>query len=92
MSILLGIKEKEFKELSDAFVYGNSGYARVLGFNGTGSKLLKEIKKSDECTIPIITNINRERELFDEKASRILEFDIFATDMFNLIKDRNLYD
>lgn len=92
MSILLGIKEKEFRDLSDAFVYGKSGYARVLGFDRVGSKLLKEIKKSDSCTIPIITNINKERELFDEKAARILEFDIFATDMFNLAKDRNLYD
>ncbi len=92
MSILLGIEEAEFKDLSDAFVNGGSAYARVLGFTGKGSKLIKEIKKGDFATIPIITNINKERELFDEKAAKILDYDIYATDLFNLAKSRNLYD
>ena len=66
-------------------------YVRVLGFNSTGAKFLKEVRKEELTTIPVITNINKEAHLYPE-IEETLEKDILATDLYNLITERDLYE
>ena len=79
---LLGIKRVD--------ILSASKYIRVLGFDEKGSKYLKQIKKSEECPLPIITNINKDWGAFPE-AHATLEKDILAADIYNLACGRDLY-
>ncbi|MCI8609183.1 MAG: nucleotidyltransferase [Firmicutes bacterium] len=81
--ILLGITKETVEE---AVLY-----ARVLAFNETGSRYLKQVKKSGCCKIPIITNINKETALYPD-IKKTLEKDILAADLFNLAGNQNLYE
>ena len=65
-------------------------YIRVLALDEIGAKYLKEIKKSEGCKLPIITNINKEAGLFPGIA-KTLEKDILASDLYNLALGRDLY-
>ena len=64
-------------------------YARVLAAGRIGRMLLGELKKQ-EGHIPLITNINKEEtENFD--VQECLQYDILASDMYNLLYDRDMY-
>lgn len=65
-------------------------YIRVLAFNEKGSAYLKQVKKSGECPLPVITNINKDTEGCPEILST-LEKDILAADIYNLATGRDLY-
>ena len=79
---LLGITRADVKSAKN--------YIRILAFDEKGSEYLKEIKKAEVSTLPIITNINREASLYPEIA-KTLDFDIKATDIYNLAARRDLY-
>lgn len=65
-------------------------YARILALNDNGAKLLKIIKKERCAKIPIITNINK--DLKDDSLEwSALNYDILATDLYNLSSGNNLY-
>jgi len=65
-------------------------YARILALNDNGAKLLKIIKKERCAKIPIITNINK--DLKDDSLEwNALNYDILATDLYNLSSGNNLY-
>lgn len=65
-------------------------YARILAMNDNGAKLLKIIKKEKCSKIPIITNINK--DLKDDSLEwTALNYDILATDLYNLSSGNNLY-
>ncbi|WP_027398522.1 nucleotidyltransferase [Anaerovorax odorimutans] len=64
-------------------------YGRVLGFNKNGAALLNCIKKRQLTKIPIITNINKETAK-EESIQKILKYDIFSSNIYNLIGDGNL--
>lgn len=66
-------------------------YIRVLAFNKDGSRYLKEVKKKGICSLPIITNINKDAQN-DFALMSAIEKDILAADIFNLASGRNLYD
>lgn len=66
-------------------------YIRVLAFNKAGSRYLKEVKKKGFCSLPIITNINKDAQN-DVALMSAIEKDILAADIFNLASGRNLYD
>lgn len=66
-------------------------YIRVLAFNKDGSRYLKEVKKKGICSLPIITNINKDAQN-DVALMSAIEKDILAADIFNLASGRNLYD
>lgn len=66
-------------------------YIRVLAFNKAGSRYLKEVKKKGICSLPIITNINKDAQN-DFALMSAIEKDILAADIFNLASGRNLYD
>lgn len=78
--VLLGIREYE---------PAKAVYGRVLAANETGRKLLGALKKEDEH-MPLITNINKD-ELNNEKVQACLAYDVLASDMYNLLYDRDMY-
>ena len=81
--VLLNIRDRE---------PGGALYARVLAAGPGGRKLLKKLKKQEIPQIPVITNINKEMELLNEEQQCTLHYDILASDMYNLICGRDLYD
>lgn len=66
-------------------------YARVLAANEKGREIIRRLKKSEADDIPVITNINKESDIC-KKIFPTLKYDLLASDMYNLINDRNLYD
>lgn len=56
-------------------------YARILAFNDHGKKILNRIKKTSK--IPLITNINK--VFLDEQAKEMLDLDIKATNIYQLL-------
>ncbi len=92
LNILLGLKKDEYSSLADAFLSGESRYARVLGFTAKGAEVLRQIKDNNEEDIKLITNIKKEIEKLDQKACRILEYDIIANDILNMTTMKNLYE
>ncbi len=66
-------------------------YIRVLAFDKKGSTFLSRIAKNKTNSIPIITNINKEMEK-DNLLREKLKYDILATDLYNLMLERNLYE
>ncbi len=79
---LLGVDRKTVKTAQN--------YIRVLAFDEPGAKYLKEVKKSERCKLPVITNMNKEAPLFPEIA-KTLEKDILAGDLYSLALGRDLY-
>ncbi len=79
---LLGVRRSDVKHAQN--------YIRVLAFDETGSRYLKEVKKSGDCTLPILTNINREGG-FSREIQKTLAKDILASDLYNFACGRDLY-
>ena len=78
-------------DIDDCSIGQAAEYIRVLGFDRTGAKFLKAVKKAECSKLPVLTNINKEMAAYPEiKPS--LEKDILATDLHNLITGKNLYD
>lgn len=69
---------------------GYNKYIRVLAFNDKGSAYLKQVKKSGECGLPIITNINKDLE-GNPSILTTVNKDILASDLYNLASGRDLY-
>ena len=67
-----------------------ANYIRVLAFNDRGREYLKEIKKSDICCLPVITNINKEATGYPQIAYS-LSRDILAADLYNMAAGRDMY-
>ena len=69
----LGLEEKDIPP--------SPPYLRVLGFNGRGRELLKEMK---ECSLlPVLTKPARARDL-DETGRRLFELECRCTDLYDL--------
>ena len=77
MQMILGIDRRELA--SDIPLY-----IRVLGFSEKGRELLAGLRDSDSA-IPVITNINKETAGLSAEAKAMLELDIRAADIYNLI-------
>ena len=80
---LLGVQREDVKNARN--------YIRVLAFDEKGSQYLKKIKKSEICSLPILTNINKEAEMHHE-IKETLEKDILAGDLYNLTCGHDLYE
>lgn len=65
-------------------------YIRVLGLSNKGREYIRELKKSEICTLPIITNINKDVKNF-ENIKYGISVDILAADLYNLASERDLY-
>ncbi len=80
MQMILGIRRSMYSMESPAYV-------RVLGFSDKGRELLSGLKK-EGCVLPVITNINKEASRLSEDARRMLDLDVFAADIYNMITGR----
>lgn len=85
MQTVLGITRTKYP-------FTGPAYIRVLGFNDKGRQLLSEIKKDASCSLPVITNINREDHKLSDDALRLLGLDIHAADIYNLVTGRDAAD
>jgi len=84
---LLGIRKSEFHSMLNR----NLNYCRVLGFNEKGASLLRKIKRDALNSIPVLTNINKELESGDD-LWHLLELDVLASDLYNLLSNKNIHD
>ena len=84
MQIMLGISRNKYS-------FDDPGYIRVLGHNEKGRELLSEIKKASKDSyaavgmLPVITNINKEKEKLDKTAIDKLDLDIHASEIYALL-------
>jgi predicted nucleotidyltransferase len=83
---LMNLSDIDYK----TFEPGSCLYARVLGFSKNGTKLLRQIKKNELASIPLLTNINKEM-IGEEARERLLMYDIRSADVYNLISKNDLY-
>lgn len=72
-------------------VANGKNYIRILATDEIGRKYLKEIKKNELNKLPIITNINKDLP-DDYYLRKTFELDILASDTYNIITKRDLYD
>ena len=84
--ILIHLDKESFRYIRDNHI----NYARVLGFSRKGASLLKQIKKEELGSIPVLTNINREISR-DSEEWKLLKFDITASDIYNLVAYGEIY-
>lgn len=78
MQLLLGITRSK---------YDISGpeYIRVLGFNEKGRELLAEMRDDESADLPVIINVNKASGDLGEQALKLLELDMHAADIYNLM-------
>lgn len=79
---VLGIKKDLYNK--------EPSYVRVLAFDKKGAKFIKDVKKKELNSVPIITNVNKERNLLNEE-DKTLDCDVLASDIYNLISGADLY-
>lgn len=58
-------------------------YIRPLAFNEKGTQILKAMKTT--AALPIIMSVNKDKNLLDDNGKAILEKDILASDLYNLL-------
>ena len=68
-----------------------SVYGRVLAAGEKGRKLLKALKRQENISIPMITNVNKDVDGC-KQIDETLEYDLLAADMYNILMNRNLYE
>ncbi len=78
-------------DIDDKVMTESAKYIRILALDDVGAKFIKEVKKRECASLPILTNINREtRDYLHIQPT--LEKDILASDMYNIITKNDLYD
>ena len=60
-------------------------YVRGLGFNNRGRQLLAEMRDEGTATLPVIINVNKSAADLNEKAASLLQLDMHAADIYNLM-------
>ena len=83
MQIILGINRSNYEVT-------NPQYVRVLGFNNRGRELLSEINSDESNRLPVITNINKQREELSTEGLKQLDLDVHAADVYNLVTGRDI--
>ena len=78
MQLLLGISRSKYD-------IGSPEYIRVLGFNDRGRELLAEMRDEETASLPVIINVNKSAGDLNEKASSLLQLDMHAADIYNLM-------
>ena len=91
MQLLLGIDRSTYYDNKGAACPG-PGYIRILGFNDAGRKYLSEVKNDETCPLPVITNINKEKNCVNGEAAGMLDLDVHASDIYSLVSGRNIYE
>lgn len=78
--ILLDLKQNQLEQfINDGWIY----YERILGFQKSSSKLLARLRKTS--AVPIINKLSNGKKLLPPNGLTMLEQDIQATHLYNLI-------
>lgn len=77
--ILLDMKKDDIFK----FINSSENYVRVLASNNKGFEVLNKIKSTSE--VDIITNFNKSYPLKNDLLNEMLDYEIKATNMFNLV-------
>lgn len=83
MQTVLGITRSEYPHEAPSYI-------RVLGFTEKGRSLLSEIRSEESCSLPVITNVNKEAGSLPEDAVKMLDLDVHAAYIYNLITGRDV--
>ena len=78
MQLLLGISRNKYGIESPQYI-------RVLGFNDRGRQLLAEMRDGDKASLPVVINVNKSAAALNEKAADLLQLDMHAADIYNLM-------
>ena len=78
MQLLLGISRDRYETYDPEYI-------RVLGFNDKGRELLAEMRDEGSSDLPVIINVNKSAGALSEKAASLLELDMHAADIYNLM-------
>lgn len=84
VNILLGITNEDIQLVKEN---NYPSYLRVLAFNDKGKNMLASIKKNSD--IPIITNLADSYGKLNEPLKRMVDIDIFSTNIYrNIVKNK----
>ena len=84
LQILLGMDRRMYD-------YETIPYIRILAVSERGRELLSIIKKKELNTAPLLTNINKNCNELSSYGKSVLDLDIKAVDIYNMICARDLY-
>lgn len=80
MQIILGINRENF-------ALNEPQYVRVLGFTKKGRTMIADM--SHDESLPMITNINKQRDSLNSEGIKQLELDVHAANVYNLVTGRD---
>ena len=89
--LLVGLRRSDFLRIDE----GRAMYAHVLAFSEKGALLLREIKKKELSSIPVLTKLSKTgicEQLPREEERMLLSYDLRASDLFALASGKRLYD
>ena len=84
LQILLGMDRRMYD-------YETIPYIRILAVSERGRELLSIIKKKELNSAPLLTNINKNCNELSSYGKSVLDLDIKAVDIYNMICARDLY-
>ena len=84
LQILLGMDRRMYD-------YETIPYIRILAVSVRGRELLSIVKKKELNTAPLLTNINKNCNELSSYGKSVLDLDIKAVDIYNMICARDLY-
>ena len=84
LQILLGMDRRMYD-------YETIPYIRILAVSERGRELLSVIKKKELNSVPLLTNINKNCNELSSYGKSVLDLDIKAVDIYNMICARDLY-
>ncbi len=71
--------------------YETIPYIRILAVSERGRELLSIVKKKEFNSAPLLTNINKNCNELSSYGKSVLDLDIKAVDIYNMICARDLY-
>ena len=83
MQLLLGITRSKYDICGPEYI-------RVLGFNEKGRALLAEMRDNGSASLPVIINVNKSYGDLSDEAQKLLELDMHAADIYNLITGNDI--
>ena len=84
LQILLGMDRRMYD-------YETIPYIRILAVSERGRELLSIVKKKEFNSAPLLTNINKNCNELSSYGKSVLDLDIKASDIYNMICARDLY-
>ena len=88
MQTLLNIRRYDYITDKDGEILPS--YARILGLSSQGRDAIKNMKRNDLNSIPIVTNINKNIVDVSDESKQFLNLDIHAMDVYNLVSGVNI--